>query len=942
MINDIVDLQAKLDALQSSREYECEQIMAQKLRLEHKLEISMIEKTNFAVNKTKSTWYNEGQHSTKYFLNLEKQRYHAKCMKQIILDDGTRITERKRILLEQEKFYRELYSTDESVKFTKTNNNPLKRISAQDHLDLEKPLSQQELFIAMSEFKSDKTPGTDGIINELYFKFWDEIKDPLYMACLFAFKAQTMHSSARRGIISLLPKKDKDSLYLKNWRPITLLNVDYKILAKAVANRFKRCLDDIIASDQTGFMKGRNIASNTRKLLDIAAFADQNSLEAVIFRADFEKCFDKLEVKFLPKVLEYFNFGPLFTRWVCLLFTNMQLCTLNYGFISNWFPSTRGAFQGNPVSSYICLFYTEVLAESIRNNERIEGIKIDKNNEIKLVQFADDLNIPLMFKQDTVDAVLDELDSFSKQLGLTINKEKSLFYRIGKIKGSDKKLDTRGIKWTNESVSVLGVQITEEAKLEKANLPSVVNKMNRIFNQWAHRDLSIIGKITVINSLVASLFVYRMTVLPLLSATLVEGIHKFWSMFIWNKCKLKIALNTLQGLRANAGLNLTNLRLRDVALKVQWVDKVQTDLTLLALAFFFIQTPLINWFWKCNLKKCDVKFLTITSSFWKDVCLSWCQYNFSHVTAKSDVREQVIWWNSHIRSNNKPLWNERLFRLGLVQIKQLLTPADQFLTVSQFLAKFSSHLVTFLDYYQICQAIPYEWKRLLQTNIGDNFLVRFKADMILQYKSVVNMVYQDLNWDIFRIAHRKSKWENKLNIEIPLESFINLVNAMYCITNNVKLRAFHYRMLIGTIVTNKQLATWKVKTDSKCSFCHEEIEDVIHLFWECLEVRRIWNQVQFWLDELQSNDMLPQIQLSLQNVLLNNITISPKHVSNVIVLITKQYIYRQRCLEQRLNVYHLHKEFLLHNRMELMGALKTNKINYCREKWNSILKVLDI
>ena len=111
---------------------------------------------------------------------------------------------------------------------------------------------------------SDKTPGTDGLPAEFYKVFWKDVSPFLILALNFAFESGYLSVTQRRGVIKLIPKKDAEPYFIKNWRPITLLNNDYKIVAKAIANRIKLVLPSLINHDQTGFLKGRFIGENIR------------------------------------------------------------------------------------------------------------------------------------------------------------------------------------------------------------------------------------------------------------------------------------------------------------------------------------------------------------------------------------------------------------------------------------------------------------------------------------------------------------------------------------------------------------------------------------------------------------------------------------------------------------------------------------------------------
>ena len=99
-----------------------------------------------------------------------------------------------------------------------------------------------------------KTPGTDGLPAEFYKLFWSDISDALIPALNFAYDTGKLPITQRRGLIKLIPKKETDLKNLKNWRPLSLLNCDYKLIAKSIANRIQATLPKLINNDQTGFI----------------------------------------------------------------------------------------------------------------------------------------------------------------------------------------------------------------------------------------------------------------------------------------------------------------------------------------------------------------------------------------------------------------------------------------------------------------------------------------------------------------------------------------------------------------------------------------------------------------------------------------------------------------------------------------------------------------
>ena len=165
----------------------------------------------------------------------------------------------------------------------------------------------------------EKTPGSDGIPAEFYKIFWDDISEHLVTSINHAYHKEQFSVTQRRGIIKLIPKKDTEPYLIKNWRPITLHNCDYKIAAKALANRLKKVLPKLVNSDQTGFMKGRFIGENIRLIDGVINFAEVENIPGLLLFLDFEKAFDTVEWVFIKKTVQQFNFGPSMIKWINML-----------------------------------------------------------------------------------------------------------------------------------------------------------------------------------------------------------------------------------------------------------------------------------------------------------------------------------------------------------------------------------------------------------------------------------------------------------------------------------------------------------------------------------------------------------------------------------------------------------------------------------------------
>ena len=167
--------------------------------------------------------------------------------------------------------------------------------------------------------------------------------------------------------------------------------------------------------------------------------------------------------------------------------------------------------------------------------------------------------------------------------------------------------------------------------------------------------MSLIAKVNVVNTLIASLFVYKMTVLPRMSEkTLIKKLESIISSFIWSNKKAKIARGLLQSSKQSGGLGLVDLRKKDDALKISWIAILRQDQKYANLVYKLIHQDLEENVWQCNICESDVKFVT-KNPFWADVLRVWSKINYKDELSKS----QVIWLNSMIKINGKTHFLER-------------------------------------------------------------------------------------------------------------------------------------------------------------------------------------------------------------------------------------------------------------------------------------------
>ena len=158
-------------------------------------------------------------------------------------------------------------STDDNNHFLNTLDIP--KLSTDQIILRHIELTEKDLCDSMKSMENDKSPGNDGLTKEFYVTFWDDIKVTFISSLKQAKERKELSISQRQAIIKLIEKKDRDKRYIKNWRPISLLNVDIKILSKALAKRLKEVLPCLISTQQTAYVQNRNIGESRRLRSDI-------------------------------------------------------------------------------------------------------------------------------------------------------------------------------------------------------------------------------------------------------------------------------------------------------------------------------------------------------------------------------------------------------------------------------------------------------------------------------------------------------------------------------------------------------------------------------------------------------------------------------------------------------------------------------------------------
>ncbi|MGL5244158.1 MAG: RNA-directed DNA polymerase, partial [Sarcina sp.] len=533
------------------------------------------------------------------------------------------------------------------------------------------------------------------------------------------FKKKELDQRMSMGLMKLIYKRKGDKKSLKNYRPITMLNGDLKILAKILSNRLKNVLPKIIETNQAYGVIGRDIADTTSSIRDIMSILKENERKGYIISLDFEKAFDRVEHDFLFAILEHFGFGENFKEWLKILYKNITTRVKCNGFLTDPFKITRSIRQGCPLSAQLYTLIAEPLGMIIKKDKEIKGIKFgDGQEEMKVFQYADDTTLTVE-DYKSVENVMERVARFCKGTGAKVNEEKTVYIKFGEV--SDLK-EVCGFTEVQE-MKILGVKLGKDEKSVTDRMwEEVIGAMKNKLNFWERRILNLKGKILIVNVLMLTKMWYILSVVPMPN-WFEKRVKEYVMDFIWEKKTPRIAYNTLIGRPEEGGLGLVDVEQKKRSMRVKVVKKyLDVD---------------VKGDWKSTMKhflaKCGKGFLSDNilwmklknwmmegiPNFYKEVLGAWSFFlkdiDFKPI-GREVVLNQPIFLNKNIVFNGKEIFFKKWWEVGIRQVRDVLYEVkDGFLPIQVIIDAMEEGKEEYRksslqkQYEEVKSAVPKEW-----------------------------------------------------------------------------------------------------------------------------------------------------------------------------------------------------------------------------------------
>lgn len=887
--------------------------------------------------RTRARWIEEGEKPTKYFANLEKRNFVNKNITKLTTDDNRHITDQSELLKCAFEFYKSLYENkDDPIGVLNLDDlihsSDVAKIRKSDHSILEGCISVEEASLVVKNMKDNKTPGPDGFTTEFYKFFWRDIATFMIRSFNYSFKIGSLPVSQHQGAITIIPKPGKPREYLKNWRPISLLNISYKILSSCIAKRLKMLISDLIHENQKGFLKQRFIGENTRLIYDLLVYTENCDIPGLLVLVDFEKAFDSLSWRFLYKTLKFFEFSDHFISWIKLLNQGAALCVIQHNFTSEYFEIGRGCRQGDPISPYLFLLCAEILAILFRQNKEIKGIKIGRNDMFKISQYADDTILMLDGSSNSLKNALTLLEQFHKFSGLKPNVEKTTCIWIGSKRFSEERLCPESkLTWSKSHFTALGINYSLNlAEIPALNYDEKMKQIQKDLQNWSKRNLTTMGRITVLKSFVIAKLVHLFIAIPSPSFEILKTLEKMFFKFVWQGKNDKVSRANMIQDYSNGGCKMLHIESFVKSLKLSWFKRLvsnrETSWQILFQQNRFMKVYNLVQFGDSFFKKTA---MTMTNCFWKEVFLYIGDIFRETVVTKFDLPYEPIWYSSKIKLGGESVFYRRWYEKGIIYVYDFLSTDGKFISYDTFCRKFD-FLPPVTEFFGLIKSIK-KHSLNLENDLVTISLPNYPKHLDVVFNKDSNKaVYKCLISKFYKKPKSEAKWEHCLNMNPSKRWWSKVYCNSISFTADVKLRWFQFRLTHRILSCNCFLVKIGVKDSNLCTFCLEEPEDLVHLFWSCPIITSFWKAFENWI--FQKTNIT--LNLTIFDILFAKSDV--QQVFNLLICLAKNHIYQKRLKNNLPCLVALQYEIADYRNIEKFIFVKNMKIIDFDSRWNPV------
>lgn len=788
-----------------------------------------------AAQKSRSKWIKEGDTNSKFFHATLKSRRLRNEIQGFLIGDQW-IEDVNSVKEEAHNYFSKQFSCP-TWERPSLEGITFKQISAADNHSLTKPFDEAEIKEAVWNCGSSKSPGPDGFNFRFIKEFWDILKAEV---CNFIYEFHDTGKFVRGfnpSFVVLLPKNE-NPLSLKEFRPISLINSMYKILAKILSKRLAVALNSVIADNQSAFLYSRNISEGILISNEIIDEAKRKKKGLCIFQVDFEKAFDSVDWSFIDHMLLKLGFCEQWRLWMKQCISSATISILINGSPTREIQLSRGLRQGDPLSPLLFLVAAEGLSGLISraiDTQLLEGFEIGNNNVmVSHLQYADDTLLIFTPTENNIWSAKALLHLFALCSGLKINFKKSTFISIN--------VDELFVRTATLSLNCksgcapfkhLGIPVGANPRRKQTWLP-VIDSFKKKLSSWAFKFLSFGGRVVLLKSVLSSLPIYFFS-FYLAPISIIKKLTSMQIKFLWggdletNKTawvKWELICKPIE----HGGLGIKDLRKFNLALLGKWRFKLlQNDVSLWC-RVFSSKYGRLNSVDACNHQSSN---FSNGSTWWQDLgkltsasSSSGNDWFTMNVTKHVGDGSNTQFWH-HLWIGNAPLC-QSFPRLYSISVDKLCS-----------IAEMGEHSADGWRWILNWRRNLFEWE----------FEILHSLNNLLSSAHISHLSEDGWKWKLEESGIYSVRSAFNLLSGIRDQDSDNISSLIWCHKTPYKITTFAWRALMNRIPTTLNLLRRNIISPSAatfCPFCRSEEETTDHLFLQCHFAFKTWMKCYFW------------------------------------------------------------------------------------------------
>ncbi|KAG7547813.1 Ribonuclease H domain [Arabidopsis suecica] len=765
--------------------------------------------------KSRIHWMQAGDKNTKYFHAKTKQRRSHNRITSIQDAAGNIVQTEKEIQATIHSYFTDLYSSVGSEHLETVLQNLQPRVTPTINSHLTAPVTEEEVFQAITHMNVDKSPGPDGLNAGFYKHHWDIIKTGVVNFVKCFFETGFLDPEINHTHICLVPKIESPT-QVKDFRPISLCNIAYKIISKILAERLKPWLHHLISEAQSAFIPGRLITDNvviTHELLH-SLRTKKIKTPYMALKLDIAKAFDKVEWGYIEAILKRFGFAEQWCQWVMRCVTSVSYSVLINGSPSQKIYPCRGLRQGDPLSPYLYLLCTEglssLLSHAMHTND-IHGFKASCNGPpISHMLFADDSLLFCKATEEECQHILHILQIYAAASGQHVNFQKSaiLFGKTVNPELQQKIIKLTGISKIGGFGKYLG--LPEAVGRNKTNAFSyIAQRVQQKLDNWYSHLLSLAGKEILIKSVATALPTYTMSCFLLpkrLIAQITGQMRRFW----WSNQKEKqkipwVAWSKMTSLKQYGGMGFKDLHHFNIALlaKQSWrmLKNPQSLLSRVLKAKYFSKTHLM-----------EAKLGSRPSHAWRSIFQGMQLIKQGLKWRICDGNTVRVWHDQWLDNPPRPAKSLSIHNSTNLKVSDLMKPST-----------------TIWDDNKLRELIHPEDIPIIQ---------RIRPRVIRSPDEPTWIYTKNGQYSVKSGYHQLSKPDLEFPSQLP--SNMDIWKAIWALNVPPKLKHFWWKIIHNALPVADNLAHRHIKITTNCLFCNEGTESIIHLLFQCRVAKEIW------------------------------------------------------------------------------------------------------